>query len=160
MFQSKTPFYIQKERVFALPILHYKMEMAAQVHLAIETVKPDCIAVELPETMNLRFLHAASRLPDISLVMSYDKKNAPIYFMCEPCDPIFEGLRSGLERQIPTFCIDLDVDYYPDVFEPMPDVYAIKKIGLEAYFNAYKKKWPKEHFSIWSYRSGARALYG
>lgn len=137
MFKPE-PFYIQKERIFGVPILHYKMELAAQVRIAFEAIKPDCVAVELPETMQLRFLHAASRLPDISIVMSYDKKNAPIYYMCEPCDAAFEGLRSALEVQIPAFCIDLDVDYYPDVAEYMPDPYAIQKIGMKAYYEAYK----------------------
>lgn len=141
-------FYIQKEHIYAVPILHYKMEMAAQVKLAIEEIKPDCIAVELPETMQLRFLHAASRLPDISLVMCYDKKNAPIYFMCEPCDPAFEGLRSALEMKIPGFCIDLDVDYYPDVIEHMPDPYAIQKIGMKAYYEAYKKNILEKNFKL------------
>jgi hypothetical protein len=132
------PYYIQKGHVYAVPILHYKMEMAAQVRMAFLAVKPDCIAVELPETMQLRILHAASRLPDISLVMSYDKLNAPIYYMCEPCDPAFEGLRSAIESNIPGFCIDLDVDHYPDVAEPLPDCYAVQKIGLKAYYEAYK----------------------
>lgn len=133
------PFFIQKDRIFAVPILHYKMEMAAQVRMAFETIKPDCVAVELAETMELRLLHAASRLPDISIVMSYDKKNTPLYYMCEPCDPTFEGLRSALEAHIPAHCIDLDVDYYPDISEYMPDPYAIQKIGLKAYYEAYKK---------------------
>lgn len=137
--QNQKPFYIQQGRIFAVPILHYKMEMAAQVRMAFETIKPDCVAVELAETMQLRLLHAASRLPDISIVMSYDKKNAPIYYMCEPCDPAFEGLRSALEAQIPAFCIDLDVDYYPNIAEYMPDPYAIQKIGMQGYYGAYKK---------------------
>lgn len=136
---KQQPFYIQKGRIFAVPILHYKMEMAAQVRMAFEAIKPDCIAVELPETMQLQLLHAASRLPDISLVMCYNKKNTPVYYMCEPCDPAFEGLRSALEFQLPAFCIDLDVDYYPDVAEYMPDSYAVQKIGMSAYYEAYKK---------------------
>lgn len=138
------PFYLHKGHVFAVPILHYKMEMAAQVRMAFETIKPDCIAVELPETMQLQMLHAASRLPDISLVMSYSKEHYPIYFMCEPCDPTFEALRSAMETHTPAFCIDLDVDFYPDVMEYMPDPYAIQKVGLKAYYEAYKSVLSKE----------------
>ena len=133
------PYFIQKGNIFGVPVLHYKMEMAAQVRMAFETIQPDCVAVELSETMQLQLLHAASRLPDISIVMSYDKKNDPIYYMCEPCDPAFEGLRSAMEVQVPAFCIDLDVDYYPDVMEFMPDPYAVQKIGLKAYYEAYKQ---------------------
>lgn len=139
MINRQEPFYIQKDHIFAVPILHYKMEMAAQVRMAFVNIKPDCVAVELPETMQLRLLHAASRLPDISVVMSFDRKYSPLYIMCEPCDPAFEALRSAMEMQIPALCIDLDVDYYPDVAEFMPDPYAIQKVGMKSYYQAYKK---------------------
>jgi len=115
------------------------MEMACQVKLAFETIQPDCIAVELPETMQSQMLHGASRLPDISIVLSYDQDNSPIYFMCEPCDPIFEGLRSASENNIDAFCIDLDIKNYPEIREEIPDPYAIQRIGLKSYYNIYEK---------------------
>lgn len=132
-------FCIRKESIFAIPIIHYNMEMAAQVRLAIEQIKPDCIAVELAETMALQLLHAASRLPDISIVITYNDKHEPLYYMCEPCDAAFEAIRSALENKIPAFCIDLDVDYYPDVHETLPDPYAIHRIGLKNYYEVYQK---------------------
>ena len=42
----------------------------------LSAFKPDCVAVELAETMQLQLLHAASRLPDISIVITYDKQQA------------------------------------------------------------------------------------
>ena len=111
-------FCLRHGNIYAVPAVHYNMEMAAQVRLAIQQLQPDCIAVELAETMQLQLLHAASRLPDISLVVTYDKSQQPLYYMCEPCDAAFEALRSGLDAQIPSFCIDLDVDSYPDIYEP------------------------------------------
>jgi hypothetical protein len=137
--QPNQPFYLQKGSIFAVPIIHYNMELASQVKLAFEALKPDCIAVELPETMQERMLHAASRLPDISIVITYNQQNEPLYFMCEPCDPAFEAIRSGLEKQVPVYCIDLDVDYYPDIREPIPDPYSIQRIGLKAYYELYEK---------------------
>lgn len=130
---------IQKGNIFAVPVVHYKMEFAAQVHLAYQEIQPDCVAVELAETMQLQLLHAASRLPDISVVISYDKSNEALYYMCEPCDGAFEALRCAQESQIPAFCIDLDVDYYPDIREALPDPYAIERIGLKEYYEIYKK---------------------
>lgn len=132
------PFWIQKGNIYAVPVIHYNMEMAVQVRRAFNAIQPDCVAVELAETMQLRLLHAASRLPDISVVMAYDARNQPIYYMCEPCDPAFEGLRSALEKQIPAFCIDLDIDFYPDIREFLPDPYAITRIGLKQYYEIYK----------------------
>lgn len=133
------PFYVQKGNVYGLPVLHYTMEMAAQVVLAIEHLKPDAIAVELPENMTLQCMHAASRLPDISVVVANMKDAAPIYYIAEPCEPAFEGLRSALEQNIPAYCIDLDVDAYPENQDALPDPYAIQRIGLQAYYELYRK---------------------
>jgi hypothetical protein len=133
------PYFLQKGNLFAIPIIHYNMEMAAQVKIAFEMLKPDCIAVELPETMQAKMQHAASRLPDISIVLTYNQDHSPIYFMCEPCDPIFEALRSASETHIDAFCIDLDVDRYPDIREPVPDPYAIQRLGLKLYFEMYQQ---------------------
>ncbi len=115
------------------------MEMAAEVRLAFERIRPDCVAVELAETMSLQLLHAASRLPDISLVISYDRQQRPITYLSEPCDASFEALRCALENQLPAHCIDLDVDYYPDKRERLPDPYALTRIGLEHYYDLFRK---------------------
>jgi len=131
--------YLSFDNIFAVPIIHYNMEMAAQVRLAFQQLKPDCVAVELAETMHLQLLHAASRLPDISVVIAYDSKQNPLYYMCEPCDAAFEGLRSALEAQIPAYCIDLDVDFYPEMRQHMPDPYAIQRIGLKQYYESVEK---------------------
>jgi len=131
------PYFLQKGHLYAVPVIHYNMEMAAQVKIVFDTLKPDCVAVELPETMHTRMLHAASRLPDISVVLTYQSDHTPIYFMCEPCDPIFEALRSASESHVDAYCIDLDVDRYPEVRESIPDSYAIHRLGLKAYYDMY-----------------------
>ncbi len=137
--KTDDPFCLRNGNIYALPIIHYNMEMAAQVRLLFDQIKPDCVAVELAETMQLQLLHAASRLPDISIVISYDKAQEPLYYLCEPCDATFEALRCALEKQIRAYCIDLDVDFYPDVREFLPDPYAIHRIGLQHYYEIYQK---------------------
>lgn len=132
-------FTLRKGNVYALPTVHYNLEMAAQARLAFTSIRPDCVAVEFAETMQDQILHAGSRLPDISVVVSESKGRDPLYYMCEPCDPSFEGVRSALEEQVPVFCIDLDVDDYPDMREFVPDPYAIQRIGLKPYYEAYHK---------------------
>lgn len=139
MMNSSDIFYLEKGHVFAVPILHYNMEIAAQVCMAFETLKPDCVAVELAETMQLQLLHAAARLPDISVVVTRTQKQTPLYYLAEPCDGAFEGLRSALEANIAAYCIDLDVDDYPDTQELLPDPYAIQRIGLKSYYECYVK---------------------
>lgn len=133
------PFFVQKGNIFAVPVMHYKMEFASRVFLAFHEIRPDCVAVELPETIQLQSLHAASRLPDLSVIVSYASKNEAIYYMCEPCDPAFEALRSAAEAKVPAFCIDLDVDDYPEIYDPLPDAYSIERIGLKQYYEVYKK---------------------
>ncbi len=131
-------FYLQKDNIYAVPIVHYNMEMAAHVKMVFEAINPDCVAVELAETMHLQLLHAASRLPDISVVCTYDPDRQPVFYLSEPCDGAFEAMRSALEAQRPAFCIDLDVNNYPEIREGLPDPYAIQRIGLEAYYKAYR----------------------
>lgn len=136
------PFFLQKGNVYAVPVTHYNLEMAEAVHAAFNEIQPDCVAVELAETMELKLLHAASRLPDLSVVIAHDKDNEPLYYLVEPCDAAFEGLRLALENGLSAHCIDLDLDDYPDTHEPMPDSYAVRRIGLKAYYEAYLKTAP------------------
>lgn len=139
MIKIPDVFTLEKDRILAVPVIHYTMEFAVHVRLCIEYLKPDCIAVELAETMELQLLHAASRLPDLTLVATENSKNQSLYYLCEPCDPAFEALRTALEQRLPAYCIDLDVDYYPDVRERVPDPYAIQRIGLKSYYEVYQK---------------------
>ncbi|MCE5293591.1 MAG: hypothetical protein LLF94_03120, partial [Chlamydiales bacterium] len=41
------------------------------------------------------------------------------------------------EAHIPAFCIDLDIQGYPKNHDALPDPYAITKIGLKDYYEAY-----------------------
>jgi len=131
-------FAIQKGNIFAVPILHYKMELAACVHQAFRHIQPDCVAVELPQELESPCLRASSRLPDISLVVTDVEEENPLYYMCEPCDGAFEGLRSALEAGVAARCIDLGIpSYLLDNGQRLPDSYAVRKLGLAAYYRAY-----------------------
>jgi len=132
-------FTLKKGNIHALPILHHTMEMAAQVKIAFHRIQPDCVAVELPETMSEDLHLAAARLPDISILVAFSESYAPFYYLSEPCDAAFEALRCALESGTPSMCIDLDVDHYPEIFESLPDPYAIQRIGLRDYYHAYQK---------------------
>ena len=130
-------FYLQKDNLYAVPVTHYNMEMAAQVRLAFLELQPACVAVELAETMHKQLIHAASRLPDISVVLTPDSLKQSLLYLCEPCDAAFEGLRSALEAGVAAYCIDLDIAGYPDVREALPDPYAVQRVGLKNFYQAY-----------------------
>lgn len=144
----KEIFAIQKDNLYVVPILHYNMETAVEVAKTFKKIQPTCVAVELAETMQLQLLHAASRLPDISIVIANKKNKDPLYYLAEPCDANFEALRLALEHHLPAFCIDLDVDFYPDLQEPLPDPYSIFKIGLKEYYHHFKSSIKKAPRSI------------
>jgi len=133
--------------VHALPILHYKMEFASLVRRAVDRVSPDCIAVELPATLEAPFLHGVRRLPQIS-VLRYDirvsgkrdpRGSETVFLLIEPADPLVEAARLALERELPLAFVDVDLEDYPVHQEQLPDSYAVQRIGLAPYYTEYLK---------------------
>jgi hypothetical protein len=127
--------------IHALPILHYTLECAHLVRQAVAQVKPDCLAIELPATLEGPFLRGVRRLPQIS-VLSYETSGAAgqgqtVYLLLEPADPLVEAARLALEQGLPLALVDVDVDHYPAHAEPLPDSYAIQRLGLKAYYEEY-----------------------
>lgn len=129
--------------VHALPILHYRLEFAHLVSAAFRQVRPDAVAVELPVTMEKLFLRAVARLPQVS-VLSSPAGEGTSYLLVEPADPFAEGGRMALEHGVPLHCIDVDLDSYPRHPERLPDSYSIARIGLEAYYLAYRNSCGRE----------------
>jgi hypothetical protein len=139
----------QFANVHALPVLHYRMEFAHLVRLAVRMVRPDCIAIELPSTLEKSFLRGIGRLPEIS-VLTYevslaamlkgkpaDDLSQTVYLLIEPADPLMEAARLAVAEEIPLHLIDLDLDEYPLHHEPLPDSYAVQRIGLAAYYREF-----------------------
>ena len=124
----------------ALPVLHGRMEFAQLARMAVARVRPDAIALELPATLEVHFLRALRRLPQIS-VISYQagagESAETVYLLVEPADPLVEAARQALELEVPLHFIDIDTDHYPRHVEALPDAYSIHRIGLQAYYAAY-----------------------
>lgn len=129
--------------VRALPVLHYRMEFAQLVRMAVTRVRPDAVAIELPSTLEVPFLRAVRRLPQISVV-SYLAGTETVYLLVEPADPLVEAARQALELGIPLYFIDVDTDGYPRHHEQLPDSYSICRIGLEAYYREYRAAFTEE----------------
>lgn len=133
--------------IHALPALHYRMECAQLVRMAIPRVRPDAVAIELPLTLESSFLRAVQRLPQISII-SYPtgakkttglEQSENVYLLVEPADPLVEAARQALELGLPLHFVDVDIDNYPRHHEQLPDSYSICRIGLEAYYQEYLK---------------------
>ena len=56
---SNKPYWITYGPFCIVPAIHYTMELAAEVRRAFIEVKPDCVAVELPENMQEALFHAS-----------------------------------------------------------------------------------------------------
>ena len=131
--------YLEKfGNVHALPVLHYRMEFAHLVREAFLALKPDCIAIELPQTLEPQFLRGVRRLPELS-VLAYHVGTQSVFLIIEPADPLIEGARLALEHEIPLHLVDIDLDSYPSHPEQLPDSYAVQRIGLEPFYREVAK---------------------
>jgi hypothetical protein len=127
--------------VHALPILHYRQEFAHLVRSAWERLSPDCIAIELPPTLEEAFLRGVRRLPQVSVVShpcrAQGSEPATAHLLIEPADPLAEAARLALERGVPLHLVDVDLDAYPRHDEPLPDEYAVQRLGLAPYYREF-----------------------
>ncbi len=110
------------------------------VRQAINATAPDCVAVELPETLTKHVLRGVQRLPLLSIVHylgGATEKKRPVYLPIEPADPAIEALRWGLEHDVPVHLVDQDIEHYGHHEEPFPDPYSVRRIGHDQYCDAY-----------------------
>ena len=135
---TSRPVALAHENLLLLPILHGRLECAALVRQAFEIQQPDAIAIELPATLEAAVLQAVARLPLLSVVYYQDSSEQTVYWPIEPTDPLVEAIRLGVAGGVPVYFIDRDMEDYPRIREVLPDPYALTRIGLEAYVEAYR----------------------
>lgn len=134
---SNTMNRTEWNNVRLVPILHNRLEFAMEVRRQFEEFKPDLVAIEYPDTLKDRIIKGIKRLPLLSVVYYEEKNTAFTYLLLEPTDGQVEAIRLALSKGIPIHFIDRDTEEYPLDFSPMPDPYAITRIGYLAYLNAY-----------------------
>ena len=133
--------YIKFKNIYVIPTFHSRIEFAKLVRTALFKVFPDVIAVELPNNVQDEVIEAIERLPFLSLIGYADTLNPKKlnFIPIDPGDSIIEGIRIGLENNIPIEFIDLSVsEYLPPSFK-LPDDYAINQIGLQNFFMQISK---------------------
>lgn len=127
----------QFERIAFYPVFHARLEFAAVVRQALLAEPPDVLAVELPGTWREPVLQAVNRLPLLTLVVGEEGDEAGAFLAVEPFDALVEALRTGRELGVPVELIDLDGELYPRVHEPLPDSFALPRVGYDAFLDAY-----------------------
>jgi hypothetical protein len=135
---KENPF--QYENIRFLPILHNRLEFAIEVHRQWLEFQPEAVAVELPPTLQDSIKTAVKRLPYLSVILYQEKSGRHIYLPIEPVDGIIEAVRLGMENNLPVFFIDRDTEDYPQRSDPMPDPYAVTRIGYQSYCLTYLKE--------------------
>ncbi len=130
---------IQWKNIRMAPVLHNRMEFAIEVRNAFEEFRPQHVAVEYPDTLKDKILEGVKRLPLLSVVHYEEKDGTFIYLPLEPTDGQVEAIRLALSNDIPVHFVDRDTEGYPLDFSPMPDPYAVTRIGYFSYCNAYLK---------------------
>jgi hypothetical protein len=128
---------IEWKNIRLVPILHNMMEFAMEVRRQFEEFRPDHVAVEYPDTLEEKILQGVKRLPLLSVVYYEETDGSLIYLPLEPTDGQVEAIRLGLSKGLPVHFIDRDTEGYPLDFSPMPDPYAVKRIGHFMYCKAY-----------------------
>ncbi|MDB9823233.1 hypothetical protein OAC89_05995 [Deltaproteobacteria bacterium] len=125
------------KNIHLVPTLHNRMEFALEVRRRFEQFRPDHVAVEYPATLKEKILQGIKRLPYISVVHYEEKDGTFIYLLIEPTDGQVEAVRLALASNIPVHFIDRDSEGYPIDRSPMPDPYAVTRVGHFMYCQSY-----------------------
>lgn len=129
-------------RFHYFPVVPGRLEFAIEVRQAILRHRPPVVAVELPATLQQAYLRALERLPEISVIFYTDdtggEDDRAVYLPVEPADPFTEAIRTALEIGAEVVFADPDVGERPHLPDSYPDPYALRRIGLEKYVEAYR----------------------
>jgi hypothetical protein len=128
---------LQWNQIRMVPILHNRVEFALEVRRIFETFRPRHVAVEYPDTLKDKILAGVRRLPLLSVVTYEEGDGVFVYLPLEPTDGQIEVIRLGLSAGVPVHFVDRDTEGYLPDFSPMPDPYAVTRIGHLAYCRAY-----------------------
>jgi hypothetical protein len=123
-----------------VPILHNRLEFAAEVREQFKSFDPDQVAVEYPFTLKDKILQGVKRLPLLSVIHYEEKDGTFVYLLLEPTDGQIEAIRLALTKGIPVHFIDRDTEGYPFDRTPMPDPYSLTRTGHFRYCQAYLEK--------------------
>ena len=137
---------LDRGRYRYFPVVPGRVEFAVELRRLLFAHKPGIIAVELPGFLEEHYLKALERLPEMSVILYIpdvnDDDNPAIYVPVEPADPFTEALRSARELGAEIIFLEPDSADRPHLPDTYPDTYAIRRIGLGKYIEAYRV-WPQ-----------------
>ncbi len=139
MFGETDPGSLRRGRIRYFPVVPGRLEFAALLREELLREKPAVVAVELPVTLEEVYQRAISRLPELSVITYEDEdQDRAAYLPVEVTDPFTEALRTAGEIGAKTVFLDLDIGERPHVEDHYPHPYAVERLGLEKYVEAYR----------------------
>ena len=143
MSLASDPGSLRRGNFTYFPVVPGRLEFAMEVRRLILAERPRVVAVELPAALEDVYLQALARMPQMSVIVYPDAKDdeRAVYVPVEPCDPFTEAVRTGIDAAAEIVFIEPDVAVRPHVPDTYPDTYAIRRIGLDRYIEAYRL-WP------------------
>src|SRR5580658_1733972 len=137
---------LERGRFRYFPVVPGRVEFAAALRKLLLAEKPPIIAVELPGFLADKYKRALERLPELSVILyipeTHDDDNPAVYVPVEPADPFTEALRTAHELGSEILFLEPDSADRPHLPDTYPDTYAVRRIGLDKYIEAYRV-WPQ-----------------
>ncbi len=135
---------LERGRFRYFPVVPGRLEFSIELRRLLLSDKPAIIAVELPGFLADHYRRALDRLPEMSVLLYIDEadEDRAIYVPVEPADPFTEALRTAQEIGAEVIFLEPDSIERPHLPDTYPDTYAIRRIGLDRYIEAYRV-WPQ-----------------
>jgi hypothetical protein len=123
-----------RSTVSLAPLLHGSAAFSEKIRELCLSRAFDCIAVDLPEPFEPFLAEALDDLPVVSAIVAEEGPRMPLFFLpIDPCDAAIEAVRQAHQNHIHFSCIGHPHIAAPVPLPPLPDTYAVKSLGYEAY---------------------------
>src|ERR1700733_7127241 len=139
---------LERGKMRYFPVVPGRVEFAAALRRLLLAERPQIVAVELPGFLEPVYTRALQRLPEMSVILCTASSSEggdeerPVYVPVEPADPFTEALRTAEEIGAEVIFLEPDSTERPHLPDTYPDTYAVRRIGLEKYVEAYRV-WPQ-----------------
>jgi hypothetical protein len=136
---------LDRGRYLYFPVAPGRVEFTVALRRLLLEQRPQVVAIELPSFLEDTYRRALERLPEMSVIL-YTEENGEddraIYVPVEPADPFTEALRTAEEIGAQILFLEPDSNERPHLPDNYPDTYAITRIGIDKYVEAYRV-WPQ-----------------
>jgi hypothetical protein len=142
--ESESLDSLRRGHITYFPVAPGRLEFALAVRRAILRESPEVVAVELPAVLESAYREAIRRLPQISVlvmpegVAGREGDERAAYVPVEPADPFTEAVRTATETGAEVLFIEPDSGDRPHISDAYPDPYALRRIPLPRYVEAYR----------------------